>query len=67
MKRCDRCESVGRKSEIKGLAHYLDYKGIRITLCNLCLTEYQDEVGAIIHFTGIHEDEENQRLYGRSG
>lgn len=61
MERCDRCESVGRKSEIKGLPHYLDYKGIRITLCNLCLTEFQDEVGAITHFTGVYvnEDEED--------
>lgn len=61
MERCDRCESVGRKSEIKGLPHHLiGPNGIKMTMCNLCYTEFQDEVGEIIYFTNeYHEDEED--------
>lgn len=59
MKRCDRCESQDRKSEIKGVAHHLiGPNGIRMCLCNLCYTEFQDEVGEIVNFAG-YEDEED--------
>lgn len=33
--------------------------GVQMTLCNLCLTEFQDEVGAITNYVSIYEDEEN--------
>lgn len=60
MERCDRCESVGRKSEIKGKAYHLQGpNGIPMCLCNLCYTEFQDEVGEIIYFTGYNENEED--------
>lgn len=59
MERCDRCESQDRKSEIKGVAHHLiGPNGIRMCLCNLCYTEFQDEVGEIVNFAG-YEDEED--------
>jgi len=57
MERCDRCESVGRKSEIKGKAYHLvGINGHKMCLCNLCYTEFQDEVGEIMNFTN-YEDE----------
>ena len=61
MERCDRCEAEGRRSEIKGVAHHLiGPNGIRMCLCNLCYTEFQDEVGEIVNFAPLYnEDEEN--------
>jgi len=59
MERCDRCESVGRRSEIKGIPYHLQGpNGIPMTLCNLCYTEFQDEVGEIMNFSN-YEDEED--------
>jgi hypothetical protein len=60
MERCERCEAADRKSEIKGQAHHLTGpNGIRMTLCNLCYTEFQDEVGEIVNFATYYEDEED--------
>jgi len=60
MERCDRCESQDRKSEIKGLPHHLvGPNGIKLILCNLCLTEFQDEIGEIINYTNMYENKED--------
>ena len=61
MERCGRCEAEGRKSEIKGITHHLiGPNGIKLTLCNLCYTEFKDEVNIgndIIQ--GVYENEED--------
>ena len=60
MERCGRCEAEGRKSEIKGQPHHLiGPNGIRLTLCNLCYTEFKDEVDITdITIQGDYENEE---------
>ena len=59
MERCGRCEAEGRSSIIKGIPHRISYNGMTLVVCNLCLTELQDEIGMITSFTGIYEDEED--------
>ena len=60
MERCDRCEANDRKSEIRGQAyHLIGVNGIKLTLCNLCYTEFKDEVGEITNYTGLYENEED--------
>lgn len=61
MERCGRCEANNRRSEIKGEVHHLiGPNGIRLTLCNLCYTEFKDEVDiANIAIQGDYENEED--------
>ena len=59
MEQCGRCIAEGRKPEIKGVVHRVNYNGITMIMCNLCYTEFQDEVGEIIYFSGYYENEED--------
>lgn len=60
MERCSRCEAAGRRSEIKGEVHHLiGPNGIRLSLCNLCYTEFKDEIGEIVNYTSVYENEED--------
>jgi len=44
MNRCARCETLGRRSEIKGIGHkVIGPNGVKLIVCNLCYTEIKDE------------------------